>query len=136
MERVLLALPNITTGNKDWVGCGVRHFISGRNQVAHGGTLKQADLMISFAESLIMEFNNSRDHSLSPQLSTLPLETCWSVPPNNQLKLKTDAAVKVGDGFIRIGAVIRDHNGQVLVALSKRISGGMSVEAAELMAPP
>ncbi|KAF4382154.1 hypothetical protein F8388_008640 [Cannabis sativa] len=47
----------------------------------------------------------------------------WKPQLLNKLKLNVDAAVNTVDKILGIGAIIRNHDGQVVVALSKPVQG-------------
>ena len=47
----------------------------------------------------------------------------WNPPPFNQLKLNVDAAVDVKKMKLGVGAVVRNHRGEVLASLSKPVQG-------------
>lgn len=47
----------------------------------------------------------------------------WNPPPFNQLKLNVDAAVDVKKMKLGVGAVIRNHKGEVIASFSKLVQG-------------
>uniref|UniRef100_A0A803NTZ9 RNase H type-1 domain-containing protein n=1 Tax=Cannabis sativa TaxID=3483 RepID=A0A803NTZ9_CANSA len=47
----------------------------------------------------------------------------WKPPLLNKLKLNVDAAINTADKILGIGAIIRNHDGQVVAALSKPVQG-------------
>ncbi|PON75588.1 hypothetical protein PanWU01x14_042130 [Parasponia andersonii] len=105
------------------------------NQVAHGGSSKPVVFQISFVDVFLAEYQTLQTSVPLQSTSRSPSETLWSLPPFNQYKLNTDATVIEGDRrHIGVGAVIRNHAGQVVAAMSKKIPGRFSVEAAELLA--
>ncbi|KAH7573911.1 hypothetical protein JRO89_XS03G0225700 [Xanthoceras sorbifolium] len=57
----------------------------------------------------------------------------WS-PPLSNLKLNTDAAVKMNVGHIRIGGTIRDVKGLIVAGFSKPLVGCFSGELGKFLA--
>ncbi|CAI9756079.1 unnamed protein product [Fraxinus pennsylvanica] len=58
----------------------------------------------------------------------------WKSPPTDELILNTDAAVNIEEGVISIGAVIRNHRGEVMGSMGKVINGNYSPLTAEMLA--
>ncbi|PRQ16242.1 putative ribonuclease H-like domain, reverse transcriptase zinc-binding domain-containing protein [Rosa chinensis] len=58
----------------------------------------------------------------------------WTRPSFPFLKLNVDGAVNVVLGLRGLGAVLRNENGDLLIAVSKGMTGGFSVKATELYA--
>ena len=68
-----------------------------------------------------------------PQLERLHKQP-WSPPPHGVHKINTDANVRNRHGFIGIGVIIRDVDGMVIAALSKKIMVFFSPLVAESLA--
>ncbi|KAK3210656.1 hypothetical protein Dsin_015362 [Dipteronia sinensis] len=58
----------------------------------------------------------------------------WHPPPSGGLKLNTDATVPQGGNSFGIGAVIRDSEGKIVLALSKFAHSCFFVEVCEALA--
>ncbi|KAK2636957.1 hypothetical protein Ddye_031749 [Dipteronia dyeriana] len=58
----------------------------------------------------------------------------WNPPPKSEFKLNVDAAVNIKNGFIGLGAVIRDDRGVVRDAAAFSTTGSMDVEIVEARA--
>ncbi|XP_073036602.1 uncharacterized protein [Primulina eburnea] len=67
-----------------------------------------------------------REHISSPRR--------WIAPPINQLHLDVDAAYNVHSNRYAIGGVVRNHEGQTLLASGKQITKPPSIVASELIA--
>lgn len=73
-----------------------------------------------------------RFYFVAPAPSSISPE--WRVPNMGELKINTGAAIQLGEHYIGTGAVIRDHEGVVVAACSKRVVGGFHPEEAEAVA--
>uniref|UniRef100_A0A803QQI6 Reverse transcriptase zinc-binding domain-containing protein n=1 Tax=Cannabis sativa TaxID=3483 RepID=A0A803QQI6_CANSA len=69
-----------------------------------------------------------------PTMQAVPAPQLWRPPDSNQFKLNVDATVDSSKGVIGVGAVIRDSNGAVVAALSKKIIGNFSSHEMEATA--
>ncbi|KAI9194133.1 hypothetical protein LWI28_003370 [Acer negundo] len=59
----------------------------------------------------------------------------WLPPTQGSLnKLNTNVSVRASTCFISMGAMVRDSNGMIVVAVSKRIAGHCSTEIGEFLA--
>ena len=58
----------------------------------------------------------------------------WSTPPNSWCKANFDGAIFLELGVAGMGVVIRDHEGNMIGALSERIALPPSVEDVEALA--
>ena len=68
----------------------------------------------------LLEFQEATDAAI-PLLSKPELQPCW-LPPYNQLyKVNVDGAIFKARKESGVGAIIRDANGLVVAALSKKI---------------
>lgn len=65
-----------------------------------------------------------------PRKDSHPTEIKWKPPLSGQLKLNTDASV-TKEGVVGIGFVIRDNEGQPLLAGARKLHGSCSVMKAE-----
>ncbi|XP_023929643.1 uncharacterized protein LOC112040955 [Quercus suber] len=83
------------------------------------------------ASMWLLEFQEANVVTL-PWLSEPVLQQCW-LPPSNQLyKVNVDGAIFKATNESGVGAIIRDANGLVVLALSQRIHaplGPLEVEA-------
>ncbi|KAI9180022.1 hypothetical protein LWI28_000389 [Acer negundo] len=68
------------------------------------------------------------------QALSLAPKTDWVPLPLGAFKLKTDVEVQDVFPFIGLGAMVRDHNGEVLAAVSKPMHGSFDAEVGELLA--
>uniref|UniRef100_A0A803NW04 Reverse transcriptase domain-containing protein n=1 Tax=Cannabis sativa TaxID=3483 RepID=A0A803NW04_CANSA len=116
-----------------------------RNKIIHGDMNKDATAMALYA---ITYMNNYiKANSTKPPTATLsspsaanPSHTAtdanvaamkarptagvpWTPPLLNKLKLNVDAAINTTDKILGIGAIVRNHDGQVVAALSKPVQG-------------
>lgn len=58
----------------------------------------------------------------------------WSLPNQGTYKLNVDGAVFAASGNIRVGAVIRNYKGEVMLAMTQKINCSPSPELAEAWA--
>ncbi|KAL5806382.1 hypothetical protein ACOSQ4_029115 [Xanthoceras sorbifolium] len=58
----------------------------------------------------------------------------WSRPTEGWLKLNVNASLRVDSCLVRLGAVVRDSNGDFMAGLSHKLVGSVSVEIAEASA--
>ncbi|KAM6601123.1 hypothetical protein CsatA_020732 [Cannabis sativa] len=122
-----------------------------RNKVTHGGVSRPSHAIASFAVTHLERFINSKtkQHQGSASIVTSatvstssntpgiapvdapvnglqqnnPRHSSWLPPSPAGLKLNVDAAVNHELKILGIGAVIRDHCGNVVAALSKPVQG-------------
>ncbi|XP_048234374.1 uncharacterized protein LOC125370953 [Ricinus communis] len=55
----------------------------------------------------------------------------WSATPSDVLKLNIDVAVAEGGSLVGVGVVLRNHEGQLLLSLLKKLNINVSVVIAE-----
>ncbi|KAK4838691.1 hypothetical protein QYF36_015667 [Acer negundo] len=72
--------------------------------------------------------------STDNQHPTCPPKLGWIPPPYGVLKLNSDVAVRDGLSFVGVGAAIRNHNGDIVAAISKPMQGSFSAAVGELLA--
>ncbi|KAL5772348.1 hypothetical protein ACOSP7_011947 [Xanthoceras sorbifolium] len=94
-----------------------------KNVAINGGRVREASALYCWAEDFI---------SSSPLFSRQ--SSAWCPPPVGFLKLNLDVAIRVDSGFIGVGAIIRDSAGDIVVAVSKLLSGFFSAEMGEFLA--
>ncbi|PON78387.1 hypothetical protein PanWU01x14_020250 [Parasponia andersonii] len=94
-------------------------------------------ILLEVADCLLNEFQSVSLKCLTLTVAADPVNIClqgWEAPPQEVAKLNSDASVRPGDDFVSIGVLLRDHDGVDFGACSKRISGYLTVELAELLA--
>ncbi|CAA2988407.1 Hypothetical predicted protein [Olea europaea subsp. europaea] len=96
-----------------------------RNKTVHNGLPQSTEIV---GEKSVITARH-RFCFVSPAPSSISPE--WRVPNMGELKINTGAAVQLGKHYIETGAVIRDHEGVVVAACSKRMVGGFQPEEAE-----
>uniref|UniRef100_A0A7N2RE64 RNase H type-1 domain-containing protein n=1 Tax=Quercus lobata TaxID=97700 RepID=A0A7N2RE64_QUELO len=100
-----------------------------RNEVRHGKSRKPASVLVGWTKELLENFVMA-NHSTRPFKD--PVEAIWQPPKPSWYKANTNGAVYTQQKETGIGVVIRDHHGEVVAALSKRIKaplGAVEVEA-------
>uniref|UniRef100_A0A803QJM9 Reverse transcriptase zinc-binding domain-containing protein n=1 Tax=Cannabis sativa TaxID=3483 RepID=A0A803QJM9_CANSA len=113
-----------------------------RNKVTHGGVPRSSLTIATFASTHLEKYARSRskiwplssctnqraststavhvDHQHSDRIfKAFP----WTPPPDCGLKLNVDVAVNTDLKILGCGAIVRDHHGNVIVALSKPVQG-------------
>ncbi|KAL5823057.1 hypothetical protein ACOSQ3_021001 [Xanthoceras sorbifolium] len=89
-----------------------------RNKLLHENIVLLAIDIVAWSSNFLHEFDavNSATSICSP---------------GNQVKVNTDAALRLGACLVGLGDVIRDANGLFLVGISRKLVGSVAVEVAE-----
>ena len=88
--------------------------------------------MIHKAIGLLGEFKKANE--MEPGLCVIPPGVQqWKPPDEGFYKINVDAAI-FGEEAVRLGAVVRDHKGAVMLALCMKCPGSFDVDIAEAMA--
>ncbi|KAM6549071.1 hypothetical protein CsatB_020747 [Cannabis sativa] len=109
---------------------------SHRNKVLHGGVFKEGKITARFAKDYLGKYHASttQAHTTPAVTSVSPTaahtskkpasrDTPWQPPPASGLKLNVDAAVNATSKTLGVGAIVRDHKGLVVAAISKPVQG-------------
>ncbi|XP_060961871.1 uncharacterized protein LOC133032068 [Cannabis sativa] len=106
---------------------------SEKNKVLHGGVRRDGSYIVSYATHYYGNFLATRNWAKAPTAMAAPTATeqhhkptegvPWRPPDLNGIKLNVDAAINQMTKTLGIGTIIRDHNGVVLVAISKSVQG-------------
>ena len=75
---------------------------------------------------------DANEQVVKPRVRNIPVH--WSPPQENVYKANFDVALFDNMGYAGLGVVIRDCNGHIIAALSKKIKFPYSVEMAEALA--
>jgi ribonuclease HI len=106
-----------------------------RNAFLHEGSFSHPVSIIKQAESLIEEFNQAQPGvSRVCTQEKLPISGKWINPQQGWFKVNWDAAVGKQAGRIGLGAVIRNHRGEMVAARSLTRVGLLEPAAAEAVA--
>nr|XP_023899473.1 uncharacterized protein LOC112011331 [Quercus suber] len=89
-----------------------------RNKARHGTTRQSSQEIIFKARCMLESYQLA--HLGKPHHKE-PADTRWIPPDFPWYKINTDAAVFSASKSVGIGVVVRDHEGSVLAALSKRM---------------
>lgn len=104
-----------------------------RNNVIHGeGATNVLDGLASSLR-LLSEFQKARGFVRSVQPLVIERTNRWTRPPMGVLKVNCDAAVK-RKGFVGVGFIVRDWQGNVIGLGLDRIMGNVGVLCAEALA--
>ncbi|XP_075473411.1 uncharacterized protein LOC142504428 [Primulina tabacum] len=105
-----------------------------RLRILHEKVPGCAQFDVEWSASLLKDFKEARESLITVHApKPLPQLERWTRPPVNTLKLDVDATVNFDTGGYSIGGIVRDHDGQILVAFGKRISKPQSVVFTELL---
>ena len=86
-----------------------------RNEVHHGGTKKTGEALVKWIAQYLVEY---RSVNSSLELVPRSQDVRWSPPPTARYKMNVDEAVFITQKSAGVGVLIRDEQGQVVVALS------------------
>ncbi|XP_075665921.1 uncharacterized protein LOC142635688 [Castanea sativa] len=104
-----------------------------RNEVKNGGKQKSGKEINTWAATYLAEYTAAVATPCVPLLME-ELKSSWSPPLSPLFKVNVDGAVFSTQGAVGIGVVIRDDEGRVEVALSKRIEAPLGALEAEAKA--
>ncbi|KAL0461293.1 UNVERIFIED_CONTAM: putative mitochondrial protein [Sesamum latifolium] len=90
------------------------------------------DQTIAFARNYLSAFSGFLDPHHSLSTSTAPVK--WSVPPNDVVKINSDAAIFEEAGAFGVGVIAQNSQGQSLAWTASRHHRTLSPEAAEAWA--
>ncbi|KAL2894080.1 hypothetical protein RDABS01_009989, partial [Bienertia sinuspersici] len=94
---------------------------------------RNCEWWISKAVGAVGEYRKAVEASKSGGLVAVRSREKWGRPPAGHFKLNTDAALR-DNGRVGLGAVLRDSEGDVLVAVCDTVNGVSEVEVAEALA--
>ncbi|XP_059431505.1 uncharacterized protein LOC132165008 [Corylus avellana] len=106
-----------------------------RNELVHGGLFSHPKLLMEKTELAIQEFNlaQARGEQSMP-LSVEPAGVRWSAPLQGWVKANWDAALDRKSGWMGLGVVIRDSQGNMVAARCEVQKGSLVPAAAEAQA--
>ena len=100
-----------------------------RNEVRNGGKRKTGCELVQWTSQYLREYYAAIDRPAKvPDVQVAR----WTPPPSDKYKINVDGAVFKDQKAAGVGVFIRDCNGQVIAALSKKINaplGPLEVEA-------
>ena len=106
-----------------------------RNRVAHEEHPSKASDIVDWARDYLHDCHNLRTkHYLDPQAKITLQNRRWSPPNGQTLKLNTDAAIEIKSRDIRLGMIVCNCHGQVLMSASKGLLIGGSSHTIEALA--
>ncbi|KAF5447381.1 hypothetical protein F2P56_032936 [Juglans regia] len=95
-----------------------------RNIFVFENKFEGPDVIFRQAIDFLLQFQEAQQKDPRSQIERSQRELCrWKVPIEDQVKVNWDAALKVNEGRMGIGVVMRDEHGDLLVSLcaQKRI---------------
>ncbi|KAK1677306.1 hypothetical protein QYE76_038154 [Lolium multiflorum] len=102
-----------------------------RNDAVHEDILNSPVSVARKIHYLIQECENVHQ----PIAQTCPRPTVrWSKPPRGWIKANSDGALNLEKRIGGCGAILRNHDGNVVVARSSKVDNVMDVETVELLA--
>jgi ribonuclease HI len=110
----------------------VRRLWLRRNDILHGGSFTSPATIILKAKVSIQEFQEAQQKQIST--SRQPGTVQWTPINPGHYKVNWDAAVEKRTGRIGLGAVIRDHQGELVAARCVTYVGLLEPTAAEAVA--
>ncbi|KAL5779658.1 hypothetical protein ACOSQ2_010395 [Xanthoceras sorbifolium] len=100
-----------------------------RNNLVHSKVLLLAIDVVSWSRVFLAEFSTSNLLSSALPAPCTAIGRCK--PPLGWMKLNVDASLKPENSLVRLGAVLRDHEGLFLAGLSRKLVGLVSIEVVE-----
>ncbi|KAL0005544.1 hypothetical protein SO802_013105 [Lithocarpus litseifolius] len=104
-----------------------------RNEVRNGGKWKTGMEITRWAAIYLAEYTAATKSTSFPR-QMLELRSLWTPPPASLFKVNVDGAVFSSQGSVGIGVLIRDEEGRVEAALSKKIMAPVGAVEAEAKA--
>ncbi|XP_038704726.1 uncharacterized protein LOC120000672 [Tripterygium wilfordii] len=106
-----------------------------KNSFIFEGKWRSATSTINFVEYYMAEYDQARASRNLPRPEQSVQEAVkWAPPSSGTIKLSVDRAVFNEAHAIGVGAVIRDHNGQVCAALSECMAGAFGPQVVKAYA--
>lgn len=102
-----------------------------RNEVRNGEPVKLVREIVRRALYLVDEFFAAK---LPAQNETSTVEFKWSASPRNKLKINVDGAIFKNAGEAGVGMIIKDSQGYIVAAQSKKIPFPLGAIEAETLA--
>ena len=105
-----------------------------RNEVRHGGRKLTAAAIYGLATRLLEEYSTVQESPIQPQGNSSGSNK-WTPPPKGWYKVNTDGAVFSKHKWTGIGVLVRDDQGRVVDAMSKKLMlplGALEVDAKAL----
>lgn len=103
-----------------------------RNKIREGQQVWDVGDTVKRARDLLQEFWDVDSHQY--RSATTWAVTKWQPPPSCLFKINFDGAVFANLGWVGLGVVIRDSEGQILAALKQKIHLPWSVDMVEALA--
>lgn len=104
-----------------------------RNKWCFNSHLAPFDLVVAKASGAVGEYEKANASSGSVLRGGVVGITTWTCPPTGKYKANSDAAV-FSDGVIGLGGVVRDAEGDVMLAVTEPVSMAVEVDVAEALA--
>ncbi|XP_042962682.1 uncharacterized protein LOC122296954 [Carya illinoinensis] len=107
-----------------------------RNSFVFENKFEKPDVLFKLAADSLFQFKQVQQQSHKNQDSGIRRgRSCrWKAPAKDQVKVNWDAALKIKEGRMGIGVVIRDENGDVMVSLCSQRRNVRDPLVAELQA--
>ncbi|XP_075521308.1 uncharacterized protein LOC142554524 [Primulina tabacum] len=107
-----------------------------RLRTVHNNDSKKKMINVEWCETMLCGYQEARTSMLisASTREHISSPSRWIAPPINQLRLDVDAAYNVNSNRYAIDCVVRNHEGQTLLAFGKQITKPPSIVSAELIA--
>lgn len=97
-----------------------------RNAVVFDKPLVTTEDITHTSMKLFTEFSEAQSKSSSAAPRLPPPIVKWIPPSLGQVKLNSDAAILTSPGRVGVGAVVRDHQGAIITAISSIVPGAFN----------
>ncbi|KAL0017657.1 hypothetical protein SO802_004726 [Lithocarpus litseifolius] len=107
-----------------------------RNERRHGGKNLAAAAIYGTTMTMLQEYYAAHENASQTE-DVSPCQNIWTPPPHGWYKVNTDGAVFPKQKWAGIGVIVRDEQGRVVAAMSKRLQvplGALEIEAKALEA--
>ena len=105
-----------------------------RNEVRHGGKRRPGQVVVRSSLRLLADFQAANERPSKQETENQPMAT-WLPPPQGSFKVNVDGALFSKTKQAGVGVMVRDEQGNVIAAMSRKLDfplGALETEAKAL----